>query len=399
MPCRRSDTVNPCQARHASTAERGNAAPSTSSSASTSAAAADGSWSAARPSAGCRAARRRSAGLSTRRRDRPRTASTSRPAKGDRFPVGARLEAGAAVASMRALSERASAVPSAPVISKLVCTSRIWSGVMLMVPPGCSRSGCLATANCDSTWLLEGCGRLKVGAAAPPATPGPLRQDSPRPRLFREEQRLVAMDEPDSAFEPCRERRERWIDQAGGSPGARLGRDLLQPCRFDQHQVAGAKPRREPAGEAVGGDVPARRDGGLPPGQMPGQPDRGLSPRAARPRSRPAPAAARCACSASPNCCIARIAMRCAARSSTARAGCSARTASANGPPPGTTMRAGPGRVASSASRCRSAGASCRLPPSLTTHIAASQIGRIGPTAGSPCSIGSSSFSGRPHPG
>ena len=57
-------------------------------------------------------------------------------------------------------------------------------------------------------------------------------------------------------------------------------------------------------------------------------------------------------------------------------------------------MRAGPGTVASSASRCRSTGASCRLPPSLTTHIASSQIRPIGPTAGSPCSIGSSSFSG-----
>ena len=52
-----------------------------------------------------------------------------------------------------------------------------------------------------------------------------------------------------------------------------------------------------------------------------------------------------------------------------------------------------PARSPAARSQCRSAGASCRLPPSLTTHIAAIPEPPTHLGAGSPCSIGSSSFS------
>ena len=204
-------------------------------------------------------------------------------------------------------------------------------------------------------------------------------RDGGSPRAGRSASRC---DEPDAPAEAAREARERRVDQArrrqrrGAWPRpAATGADLTRTSS------AAPQPGRQPAGEAVGGDLPAR-----PRWRARGPASRQGSQTAARAARSSASVSASASrgssdCSARPNCCMARIAMRCAARSSKPSAGCSARTASANGPPPGTTTRGGPGPASRArASRGRRAGASCRLPPSLTTHIAASQNGRL--TAG-----------------
>ena len=113
---------------------------------------------------------------------------------------------------------------------------------------------------------------------------------------------------------------DQGLRRRAGSPASRRG------CRRSRPSWQGYPPRGRRGARA------ARP----PPGR-----------RAAPHRSRPAPSGGSSDCSARPSCCMARIAMRCAARSSKRRAGCSRRTVSANGPPPGTTMRAGPDPPAS----------------------------------------------------
>ena len=290
-------------------------------------------------------------------------------------------------------------VPSAPGHREARLHQQDLIGCHAHGPSRGREDGCLAARDCGSTWLPEACGRLKGWSDSAPRYGGALQDRTRTGRGYSPSDsgwsRWTSRMRP---AKPGGEAGESRVDQPGRDPSADVGRHPFQPRRFHQDEVGGAQPGREPAGEAVGGDVPARRQW-----RAPARP----AARAARPRRRPprssASLSARASrgsmpCSASPNCCIARIAMRCATRSSTARAGCSARTASANGPPPGTTIRAGPGRVASSASRGRRAGASCRLPPSLTTHIAASQIGRFGSLAGSPCSIALVKLLGAPAP-